>query len=173
MSIKNKKKSQLQRIQAYGQDILQNDTYRSMKQYAQHGDVSVLEHCMRVAQTSLAFSDFLRRFNINANERELVRGALLHDYFLYDWHIRDKDKNEKFFEKHGFTHAATALRNASKDFDLTPKEKDIIAKHMFPLNVSKVPSCLESWIVTLSDKYCSLIETLAMRHRVQGQVGKA
>ena len=54
-------------------------------------------------------------------ERELVRGALLHDYFLYDWHTRKSAKGLK--ELHGFSHPETALRNAGRDYRLTPCER--------------------------------------------------
>ena len=39
------------------------------------------------------------------------------------------------------------------------REKDIIKKHMWPLTISAVPMCREAWIVTMADKWCSLMET--------------
>jgi hypothetical protein len=83
-----------------------------------------------------------------------VRGALLHDYFLYDWH--EKDGGHRL---HGFRHPAFALYNASKDFSLNRKERNIIARHMFPLTVLP-PRCLEAWIVCFVDKYCAFSETM-------------
>lgn len=147
------------RLKEYGRDILQNETYGTLENYIQHGRVTVLEHSLRVAETSLRISDFCRkRFRWSCREREMVRGALLHDYFLYDWHEKGKGHG-----LHGFTHAAAALNNARKDYVLTHCEEEIIHKHMFPLNVTRVPMCREAWIVTMADKYCSLIETIAMR----------
>ena len=55
--------------------------------------------------------------------RSLVRGALLHDYFLYDWHI--PDESHKW---HGVTHAGDALKNARRDFELNEIEQDMISK---------------------------------------------
>ena len=86
------------------------------------------------------------------NRRNLVRGALLHDYFLYDWHISRKDHRW-----HGFRHAGTALRNATRDFELTDVEQDVIKKHMFPLNPA-LPSYRETAIVSLADKICAVRE---------------
>lgn len=57
---------------------------------------------------------------------QLIRGALLHDYFLYDWHNQLTPHH-----LHGFFHPGVALRNASMDVELTPIEHDIIKKHMF------------------------------------------
>ena len=83
----------------------------------------------------------------------------MHDYFLYDWH----DKTRKNYQRlHGFYHPGIALKNASMEYPLTLREKDIIKKHMWPLTVVP-PLCREAWIVTTADKYCSLLETLRLR----------
>ena len=95
------------------------------------------------------------RLNIRIHIRQMIRGALLHDYFLYDWH-----KQEVPHRFHGFTHPKTALRNAERDFDLSERECDIISKHMFPLTLVP-PMHRESWIVSMADKYCALRETFA------------
>ena len=147
-----------QKIVEYGGDILKEKKFLGMKNYMQHGRVSVLEHSLRVAETSLRMSESLKKLGINLNEKELVRGALLHDYFLYDWH-----EKSDWHRLHGFSHAERALKNASRDFDLTYREKEIIRCHMFPLNITKVPTVKEAWVVTMADKYVSLIETIAMR----------
>jgi uncharacterized protein len=130
--------------------------------FVQHGKVSVRKHSMNVAMAALTISRFLP---FKMKERDIVRGALLHDYFLYDWHktkIRPKHILQ-FYKLHGFSHPQTALRNARKDFRLTETEQEIIKKHMWPLTV-KPPMCREAWVVTLADKYCSLLETLHIYH---------
>ncbi len=151
------------RVLDYGQDILEDSRYQVLRGLRQHGQVSVLEHSMRVAAASLVISDFIRKFHIQCSEKELVRGALLHDYFLYDWHDRKITLKDGPFALHGFTHPEEALRNASRDYELTSKEKDIIEKHMFPLTLTRIPSCREAWVVMAADKYCSLMETITMR----------
>ena len=88
------------------------------------------------------------------------RGALLHDYFLYDWH--DPDPSHRL---HGFRHPFFALANAERDFDLTPRERNVIVRHMFPL-VPVPPTCREAWIVCVADKACALRETIAPRAAV-------
>ena len=120
------------------------------KSYIQHGSTSVYEHSVKVAYTSLYFA---RRFRLNIDEKSLIRGALLHDYFLYDWH--DKANGHHW---HGFTHPGTALHNASEDWKLTPVEREIIKKHMFPLTPIP-PTCREAWLVCLADKICAAKET--------------
>ena len=88
-----------------------------MAGYVQHGQTTTLEHVAAVAYLSLAL---VRKLGIRCDERALVRGALLHDYCLYDWH----DHNAAPDAWHGFTHPRHALRNAEADFpDLTPLER--------------------------------------------------
>ena len=59
------------------------------------------------------------------------------------------------------THAHTALRNASRDFTLNAVERDVIARHMFPLNLTP-PRYRESVLVCLADKFCAVTETLRL-----------
>lgn len=146
------------KIQNYGREILDHSSYKNMKNFKQHGNVSVHDHCLRVAETSLRINEKLKKLRMHLNEREMVRGALLHDYFLYDWH--DKKNRLKL---HGFYHPGHALKNAERDFDLTKREKNIIKTHMFPLTITKIPTHRESWVVSVADKWCSLVETLKMR----------
>lgn len=162
-SFKQKKsRSSIAKIKNYGEDILKAEGFKNSKYSIQHGTVSVKEHSIAVAKCSLAISEILP---ISFKERELVRGALLHDYFLYDWHEKEISFSTilRFYEMHGFTHPTIALMNAKKEFKLTKREEDIIKKHMWPLTV-KPPVCREAWVVTLADKYCSLLETLRIRN---------
>lgn len=140
-------------IREMAPDILRSRNFNRMKEYVQHGDVTVNAHVLSVARCSIALSEYL---HIRCSRRELIRGALLHDYFLYDWHITDKENPHKL---HGFYHPGTALRNASREYPLTLREENIIRRHMWPLTVVP-PACREAWIVTAADKWCSLMETL-------------
>ena len=139
---------------ALGRDIILSDDAQQMKEFTQHGTTSVFEHVLSVAKFSLIFAINLENiFGLKADRKALIRGALLHDYFLYDWHV--KDKSRRF---HGFTHASVAAANASRDFELNDIERDIIAKHMFPLTPFP-PMHREGFIVSLADKWCALAET--------------
>lgn len=121
------------------------------KKSTQHGTTSVYAHSVHVAALADALAE---KWKLNVDRRALVRGALLHDYFLYDWH--EKEGGHRL---HGFRHPYTALKNAENDFDLSDKERNIILRHMFPL-VPIPPGCMESWLVCLCDKYCALEETM-------------
>jgi uncharacterized protein len=138
----------------YAGDILESENFQKIKGHIQHGNMSVYEHCISVAKTSLYIKD---KFNIDCNIRDLVRGALLHDYFLYDWHKNDKANLHP--RLHGFYHPGYALKNAKREYIVNERQADIISKHMWPLTVIP-PTCREAWIVTMADKYCSALETL-------------
>ena len=131
--------------------VFENSRMESTSKYIQHGDTSCLLHMIAVAYYSDRAAEILRLRRIH--RRELIIGALLHDYFLYDWHDGKKERHI-----HGFTHPSAALKNAGEDFELGTIEKDIIKKHMFPLTVIP-PKYIESWIVCVVDKACSLYET--------------
>ena len=127
---------------------------QSMKNYIQHGKITTFEHVEFVAKTAFNLN---RRLHLKCDEESLVRGAFLHDFYLYDWH-----KNESF-NFHGLKHHKIALNNANKYFSLTKKEKNIIKSHMWPLTIFSLPLCKEAVIVCLSDKYCALYETIFKR----------
>ncbi|MGN0205494.1 MAG: HD domain-containing protein [Coprococcus sp.] len=139
-------------ISLYGEDILKSEGMQKEKRYMQHGKISVYEHSFKVTCLCLMIAHYLR---IRVDHRALIRGALLHDYFLYDWHVPDKSHR-----LHGFTHAGRALINAEKDYELGEIEKDMIKKHMFPLN-PMLPKYRESLILCIADKICALQETVA------------
>ena len=143
-----------QEIRAAAPDILRSKNFRSTRSHVQHGNMTVNDHSMNVAKCSLAISE---KLHIPCEKKELIRGALLHDYFLYDWH--EKDDSHRW---HGFSHARVALKNAKKDFQLGEIEQDVIRKHMFPLNL-KPPKYKESALVCLADKLSALEETIRRR----------
>lgn len=142
-------------VAIYGSDVIKSEYMQTLKEFKQHGNTSVFDHSLGVACLSIYLSYILP---VRVNNQALVRGALLHDYFLYDWHIPDESH-----KMHGFTHANTALVNAERDFSLCNIERDIIKKHMFPLNI-KPPRYLESIIVCIADKICAIWEILSISY---------
>ena len=141
----------IQHIEQHLPVMLKESRLGLENQSIQHGDTTVLLHSMAVTYYSLKLAELL---HIRYDQNSLIRGALLHDYFLYDWH--DPDPSHNF---HGLRHAKTALRNAKMDFELTAKEQDIILHHMFPLNLQP-PRCREAFVVCAVDKGCGIYETL-------------
>ena len=111
---------------------------------------------IRVACLAVWIADRLHLWH-RVDLRSLIRAALLHDYFLYDWHEWD----DGVHRMHGFTHGGTAMRNAMRDFRLNRVERDSIENHMFPLTPCP-PRYIEGYLVTVADKISATQETLSL-----------
>jgi len=130
------------------EDVAAHPMVRGMASIRHHDD-SLLKHSLTV---SLAAFYIARAFN--ADEVATARGALLHDFFLYDW--RDGTKR-----RHATRHARTALKNAKAYFSLDPVEEDIIVTHMWPIG-GPFYSFHESFLVSSVDKIVSAKEAVLM-----------
>lgn len=129
-------------------DLLANPTVQKMNLYRQHYDTSCLEHCLNVA-----YYNYVVCKKLGLDYTSATRAGMLHDLFLYDW--RKRQPNRKGL--HAFRHPRIALKNSKQLFNLNKKEEDIILKHMWPLTIIP-PKYKESYIITLVDKYCALLE---------------
>ena len=138
------------------QELERDGRFAQERLYVQHGDTSVYAHSISVAETSLRLA---RKYRIKVNKYALVRAALLHDYFLYDWHVHEKGR-----AFHPTGHPEAARKNAVEDYGVSELEQNIIASHMFPLG-HRMPHSKEAWIVTLADKICASREIAAPRAR--------
>ena len=127
--------------------------FEDTKDYIQHGTTSVFEHSIKVAYLSCYL---VNKLGLKVDYKSMIRGALLHDYFLYDWH--DKEANDGW---HGFKHPYKALRNAKMDLDINWIEENIILRHMFPL-IPIPPKCKEGWVVTIADKISAMEEIFVL-----------
>ena len=126
-------------------DIYTHDEFMKLKLH-QHHNSSIYDHVMDVSYFSYSACKFLK-----LDYRSAARGALLHDFFLYDWRNHDVPDlpAEKF---HGIEHPKIAVANAKKHFNLNDIEEDIIRKHMWPLTLVP-PKYKESFIVSFADTY--------------------
>ena len=125
------------------------------RNFTQHRGTTVYEHSIGVAYTSYFIA---KHMPFSFREASLVKGALLHDYFLYDWH--EKDDSHKW---HGFCHPKIAKEKAESDFGLTKVEANIICRHMFPLTPIP-PRYKEGFLVSIMDKICAVYEMLNIQY---------
>lgn len=149
---------EISEIERHLEGLNQTKEAALMKTFVQHGSISTYDHVIRVVRFSFYLN---RRFHLGAPESELVRGAFLHDFFLYDWHKKGCCGGRL----HGFAHPAIALKNAMRRYRLTPVECNIIESHMWPLTLFSIPKSRAAFIVCFADKVCSSYETLAQRKR--------
>ena len=145
------------KILEYIEEIQKIEEIHIMKEHCHHGDFSTYDHCKQVVNYSIYFAEKLK---LNLDYKSLVRGAFLHDFFLYDWH----KKNDNH-DLHAFSHPKRAAENAKKYFDLNKKEINIIESHMWPLTISKIPKSREAFLVCCVDTFCAIIETIKIRKK--------
>lgn len=129
-------------------DIISNPAVLEMKKFNQHYDCDCYSHCYDVAYYCFSICK-----KLHLDYTSVARAAMLHDFFLYDWRIKQPGRKRL----HAFRHPRVAYERASNLFALNKKEKDIILKHMWPITIIP-PKYIESYIITLVDKYCALEE---------------
>ncbi len=140
-------------------EILNHERWEDMRIYKHHLETRAV-HSLEVC--CIAWRKAVR--NPKCDASSVAIGALLHDFFFYDWQKEKSDLDQhdiklKVYSPklHGFVHPLIAYDNASKFFPhlMNKTIKDIIIKHMWPLTVNP-PRYKESWLVTFADKSCSL-----------------
>lgn len=145
-------RSELLRFQYIIQDIIYTPEFIKMRNTKHHIKTSLYDHSLKVAYLCYRFHC---KHNLSINIEELVRAALLHDYFLYDRINKSSGDNINRFI-HLFKHPATASYNAINDYpDLTYKEINAIKRHMFPI-VPIPPTTKCGWIICYFDKIASI-----------------
>ncbi len=132
--------------------LLDEPLVKKLANYKHHRSKTRLEHVTEVAELS-----FIIGKKLSLDCEAIVRGALLHDLFYYDW-LRE---GPRF---HGFRHHNIALKNARKLTNLNSKEEDIIKKHMWPLTIIP-PRYPESFVVCFVDTFCTIRDYLRIRRK--------
>ena len=149
MTREERRAAHLETVYHYAGDVAGSDLLKREEEVPQHGSVSCYQHSLAVTVMSVRLASSRR---LRVDMESMIKGALLHDYYLYDWRKEDTTRRE-----HGFGHARRALANADRDFELTPIARDVIEKHMFPLN-PEMPRYKESVVVSVADKICATKE---------------
>lgn len=153
-----KKKLAITNVLKMLQEFTADLKVQEMKNYLQHGATSTYEHSIGVAVSSYRIAKAL---HLKVDMKAMVKGAMLHDFYLYDYHVRGRipEGTRNPFKIHGFQHPLDAAQNAQERFELDEKERNIIEAHMFPLTITRFPKSTEAMIVSLADKYCCIKET--------------
>ena len=140
-------RTQIQRLVAkHGREVIEHRHMQIERCCYQHGNVTTFEHSVRVACLAVWMSDRARLW-YRVDLKSLIRAALLHDYFQYDWH--------------GCTLGHAALGNALKDVKLNDIERNSIENHMFPMTPVP-PRYIEGYLATLADKCSATAETFSL-----------
>ena len=129
--------------------LIEHKEFKKMKDIKHHNE-SVFEHVIDVAYQSYKIA---LKFDLDI--KSTVRGALLHDFYLYKFNKRMRIRLLLDSFLHAFNHPKIALENSKKHFLLNEKESNIILSHMFPI---RIPRYREAWIVTFVDKFLAVYE---------------
>lgn len=140
---------------AYIHDLI-NDQTLSLERFVHHHHTTRLRHCLNVSYRNYKICRLLK-----LDARSAARAGLLHDFFFYECSDYDKSDDGK---GHLRAHPEIANKNASSVFDITPKESDIILKHMWPITL-RLPQCKESVVIIIVDKYCALLEAFRLKNK--------
>ncbi len=136
-------------------DLLADALVRSMMNYRHHGDINTLFHSVYVSYCVLKMC---RALHVEQT-REIVRAALLHDFYLYEWYT------EKHEQNHIWYHPGQSVINVEKYIgSLSDKQKNMILSHMFPLTKT-MPDNIGAWLLTIADKYCASQDYLSISSR--------
>jgi uncharacterized protein len=129
------------------EDLWKHPLVCELDGYGQHLNTSRRQHSLNVAFYSYKLT---KKLGLNVNDA--VRGAMLHDLYLYDWH------NDQPVEgRHVDVHPIQALENARFITDVSETMADCIVNHMWPMGDGR-PQSKEAWIVQASDKLCAVLE---------------
>ena len=126
--------------------IITTDEYQKRKNYPHHINESAYEHMLKVAYDCFKIG---KMFHLDY--KTLTVAGILHDFYPDIW--QGNKEKKPLFERHGFTHAKTAVENSWKFYPNLMNEKleGIMITHMFPLNI-KPPTSQEGWMLTIIDK---------------------
>ncbi len=133
----------------FGSEILSSPRFLKLKNVTQHMRSNTYDHSVKVTLKALHLA---KKMKVHVHPSALVRGCLLHDYFLYDPHGADKKRFHLRF------HGIRAAKNAMRDFGINTVETDMIMNHMWPLHPFRFPICVEGWLLILADKQVSCTE---------------
>ncbi|MBR1874193.1 MAG: HD domain-containing protein [Eubacterium sp.] len=133
---------------------LEHPRVQEMKEYIQHGSVSTYKHVVNVTKIAYRLD---KKLHLGNDREVLLTAALLHDFYLYDWH------DKPYSDLHGYRHPARAAKNAEEIFGVDERVISAIESHMWPFTLTKIPKSREAWTVCMADKIATVIETLWMR----------
>ena len=158
MKITDEERKELEEIY---QAFLHDERLLKMMDIPMHRGSNCYIHSFKVAKTAIRRALRHRKADLHT----ILLGAILHDYYLYDWRI-DRSK----MKSHLRTHPYTAAKNAERDFEIPESVKKVIHSHMWPVNLFDFPKSKEARIISLADKHIYLSEILtSKRHKAKNK----
>lgn len=135
-------------------DVLEHTDVQRLKLFCHHVHTTRFQHSINVSYYS-----YLICHSFRWDAASAARAGLLHDLYFYETCEYDRDTAPKH-ASHFASHPKLALSNATEQFMLNKKEKDIIVHHMWPV-VRHRPRCKEGFVVAMVDKCVAIFEYAA------------
>lgn len=129
------------------EDLWKHPLVCELDGYSQHMNTSRRQHSLNVAYYAYNIGK-----KLNLNLSDTVRGAMLHDLYLYDWH-----NDQPVDGRHVDVHPNQALENARSITEVSDTMADCIVNHMWPMGTGR-PQSKEAWVVQACDKLCAFLE---------------
>ncbi|MCD8036592.1 MAG: hydrolase [Clostridiales bacterium] len=130
--------------------IINNVEVDKLENFKHHHFTTRFQHSLNVSYYSYCICRYF-----GWDYRSAARAGLMHDLYFFENTSTDENGN-KLLKNHPFD----ALENSEKIFDLNDIEKDAIVNHMWPCTSMGRPKYKESMAVSLSDKYCAVMEAV-------------
>lgn len=164
MKQKNRIKKVNNDLEYYGNDVLHSEIMQKAFAQKHHLHSTVGEHTVRVARASVKISHVLQKLHIPVDMPAVVVGSLCHDLGMIG---RDEkySSNMESYRKHPADSVTVAKELVE---DLPEKTEEIIQRHMWPMRQSKVPNSIEGFIVSIADKYSSVIDFIKGSNKKAG-----
>ena len=140
MNITDEQKKELEDVY---QSFLHDERILKMKEISMHRGSNCYIHSFKVAKLAIKRALCHKKGNLEI----ILLGAILHDYYLYDWRV-DRSK----MKSHLSSHPYTAAENAERDFGIHEPIKKVIQSHMWPVNFRDFPKTKEARIISNADK---------------------
>lgn len=132
-------------------DILEHADIQALKQFRHHHYTTRFQHSLNVSYYNYLLCRFFRWDAVSA-----ARAGLLHDLYFYETAAYERTDSPDL-KSHSAHHPEVAVQNAAVRFPLNPRERDMIAKHMWPVT-RQMPHYKESYAITFVDKYAAILE---------------
>ena len=133
------------------EELLNRDEVRKLAEFTHHKMTTRWQHCLNVSYYNYKLC---RLFRLDAESA--ARAGLLHDLYHYDTARYSRTSPAI---RHSHYHPQVALEAAEKLLDMNDRERDMIGNHMWPVTFPR-PKYAETYIITVVDKYCAVIEFL-------------
>lgn len=131
----------------YTEDILTAPEFLQLADFRHHA-IDRRQHVLNVSWYA-----FLLARRLGMDTAAAARAGLLHDLYYYNFRDEAVGKNE-----HIYNHPRLALTNARELTELSAREEDIILNHMWPMCPQRGRHFKETYLVSLVDKACCLME---------------